>query len=75
MWHNIIKGVDIVSNNDNIYLENGYKNRDDYLESLSDDYGVPLETVYILAETLGESEEFDGLISALEDAEGMIYDE
>ena len=75
MWHNIIKGVDIVSNNDNIYLENGYKNRDDYLESLSNDYGVPLETVYILAETLGESEEFDGLISALEDAEGMIYDE
>ena len=64
-----------MSNNDNIYLENGYKNRDDYLESLSDDYGVPLETVYILAETLGESEEFDGLISALEDAEGMIYDE
>jgi len=40
--------------NNSIYLQNGYKNRDDYLESLSEDYGVPLEKVYILAETLGE---------------------
>jgi len=64
-----------MSNNDSIYLQNGYKNRDDYLESLSEDYGVPLETVYILAETLGENEEWDALISALEDAEGMIFDE
>ena len=60
--------------NNSIYLQNGYKNRDDYLESLSEDYGVPLETVYILAETLGENEEWDALISALEDAEGMIFD-
>jgi len=61
--------------NNSIYLQNGYKNKDDYLKSLSEDYGVPLETVYILAETLGENEEFDALISALEDAEGMIFDE
>jgi len=64
-----------MQNKDSIYLQNGYKNRDDYLESLSEDYGVPLETVYVLAEALGESEEWDALISALEDAEGMIYDE
>jgi len=64
-----------MQNKDSIYLQNGYKNRDDYLESLSEDYGVPLETVYSLAETLGESEEWDALISILEDAEGMIYDE
>ena len=62
-------------NKDSIYLQNGYKNRDDYLESLSEDYGVPLETVYVLAEALGESEEWDALISALEDVEGMIFDE
>ena len=61
--------------NNSIYLQNGYKNKDDYLKSLSEDYGVPLETVYVLAEALGESEEWDALISALEDAEGMIYDE
>ena len=61
-------------NNNNIYLQNGYDNRDDYLQCLAEDYGVPLETVYILAETLGENEEWDALISALEDAEGMIFD-
>ena len=61
--------------NNSIYLQNGYKNRDDYLESLAEDYGLPLEFVYSLADLLGESEEWDALISALEDAEGMIYDE
>ena len=53
------------TDNQNIYQQNGYDSRDDYLESLSEDYGVPLETVYVLAETLGESEEWDALISAL----------
>jgi len=63
-----------MSNNDSIYLENGYKNRDDYLESLADDYGLPLEFIHSLADML-KGEEFDGLINALEDAEGMFYDE
>lgn len=57
---------------DSIYLRNGFKNRDDYLKSLSEDYGVPLDVVYMLADTLGESEDFDGLITALEDTEGMF---
>lgn len=56
---------------DNAYIQNGYKDRDDYLQCMSDDYGVPIETVYSLADMLGESEEFDGLVSALEDAERM----
>jgi len=64
-----------MQNNDSIYLQNGYKNRTDYLKSLSEDYGIDLEMVKIIADTLGKSEDFDGLISALEDAEGMIYDE
>jgi len=63
-----------MSNNDSIYLENGYKNRDDYLQSLAEDYGLPLEFVHNLADLLGESEEFDGLISALEDAEDMFIE-
>jgi len=58
----------------NIYQQNGYDSRDDYLQCLADDYGVPLETVYSLADIM-PGEEFDGLISALEDAEGMIFDE
>jgi len=64
-----------MSNKDSIYLQNGYKNRDDYLQSLAEDYGLPLEFVYNLADLLGENEEWDALISALEDAEDMIYDE
>ena len=51
-----------------VYLENGYDNRDDYLRSLSEDYGVPLDAVLALAEVLGPDEDFDGLVSNLEDA-------
>ena len=56
----------------NIYQENGYADRDDYLTCLSEDYGVPIESVYSLAEMLGEHEDFDGLVSALEDIELMM---
>lgn len=53
----------------NIYQENGYADRDDYLTCLSEDYSVSIEDIYSLAETLGENEDFDGLVSALEDVE------
>ena len=56
----------------NAYIENGYKDRDDYLQCMSDDYNVPIEVVYSLADMLA-GEEFDGLISALEDAENMDW--
>lgn len=56
----------------NIYNENGYKNRVEYLESVAADYGVDYYTVECLADILGESEDFDGLISALEDMEYMF---
>ena len=52
--------------------ENGYENREDYFQCMSDDYGVPLEVVKSLADVLGEEEDFDGLVVALEDAEGMF---
>lgn len=55
----------------NIYQENGYASRKEYLKSLADEYGVSIHTVYSCAELLGESEDFDGLLSALEDAEAM----
>ncbi len=54
--------------NRDIYRENGYDDRDDYLRSLADDYGVPEEAVQALADILGPDEDFDGLISNLEDA-------
>ena len=54
---------------ENIYQKKGYKNRKDYLECLAADYCVPLDTVYALASVLGKNEDFDGLISSLEDFE------
>ena len=57
---------------ENIYQQNEYTDRDDYLTSLSEDYGVSIDDVYSLAEMLGENENFDGLICALEDAECLI---
>ena len=52
-------------NTANDYTANGYANRRDYLESLAEDYDR--STVFFLASVLGESEDFDGLITALED--------
>lgn len=50
-----------------IYIENGYDSRMEYLESLAADYGVPYSHVVALANLLGSSEDFDGLVTALED--------
>lgn len=50
-----------------IYEEFGYANRKEYLKSLAADFDVPYATVAALASMLGKSEDFDGLVSALED--------
>ena len=50
-----------------VYQENGYKDRADYLRCLAEDYGVDLLMVTELAELLGEQEDFDGLVSAVDD--------
>ena len=50
---------------ENIYQENGYADRGDYLNCLSEDYSVSIEDVYSLAEMLGENEDFDGLVVIL----------
>ena len=49
----------------NDYTANGFANRRAYLESLCEEYDR--ETVYMLAGLLGSSEDFDGLITSLED--------
>ena len=51
----------------NIYQENGYKDRRDYLANLAEEYDVPCATVFAAAAMLGETEDFDGLLSMLED--------
>ena len=57
------------SNNKDVYTSNGYKDREDYLNSLADDRGIDETTVNMLADMLGDSEDFDGLINALDDFE------
>jgi hypothetical protein len=44
-----------------IYKEHGFDSRQAYLESLSDEYDVSLETVESVSDLLGEDEDFDGL--------------
>jgi hypothetical protein len=48
-----------------IYTDNGYANRQEYLDELREEYG---ELVDILITVLPSSEDFDGLVTALEDA-------
>jgi len=53
----------------NPYIEEGYTNRKSYLHGVAEQFGVDYSTVAILADILGESEDFDGLITSLEDCE------
>lgn len=48
-----------------VYTENGYTNRKEYLDELREDYGALVD---IITSVLPASEDFDGLITALEDA-------
>lgn len=50
-----------------IYKENGFGYRNDYLKSLADNNGVDYSVVSSMAEVLGENEDFDELVTALED--------
>ena len=51
-----------------VYRENGYKDREDYLSCIAENYGLDLEQVVRpIADLLGPSEDFDGLIAMLED--------
>jgi len=50
-----------------IYQENGFTNRREYLDSLAAELGLDRDTVYLMATMLGPSEDFDGLVTSLED--------
>ena len=41
--------------------------RMEYLESLAEGFGADIEDVLAIAELLGESEDYDGLLTTLED--------
>ncbi len=57
----------------NIYKENGYDSRKEYLESLAVEYEVPYNIVVELASILGPNEDFDGLVISLEDRLKSMY--
>lgn len=51
------------------YTKHGYKDRNEYLESIADNHNIDPLAVNMIADILGESEDFDGLVSELEDLE------
>ena len=57
------KGVPIMT----IYQENGFESRKEYLLDLADNMGLDPSIVFALADMLGSNEDFDGLVTSLED--------
>lgn len=51
----------------NIYTIKGYKSREHYLRELAEEHGVDEDVVIVLAATYGPDEDFDGLVTAVED--------
>jgi hypothetical protein len=62
--------VQQIAANLELYLEYGAESRAEYLAMLADEYDVPLSTVRAMAGVLGPTEDFDGLVCALEDGDG-----
>lgn len=50
-----------------IYTEKGYRDRHEYLRELALTYGIAVRFVLAVADLLGPGEDFDGLVSSLED--------
>ena len=57
-----------------IYTDEGYKGRRDYVYSLAEEYEIPADVVVMIAQTLGQSEDFDGLVTWCQDHEGLMYE-
>ena len=50
-----------------IYTDNGFTDRAEYLYSLAEEFGMDINVVLNLAEILGPNEDFDGLVTTLQD--------
>jgi len=55
-----------------VYQAHGFNSREDYIDSLRDEYGA--EIVDAICSTLPESEDFDGLVTTLEEIAEMGED-
>ena len=51
----------------NDYTAHGYASRRDYLDSLAEEFDIDRDTVYMMSDVLGPTEDFDGLVTSLED--------
>lgn len=51
----------------NVYREHGYKDRKHYLECLAEEHKIDKWRVFALGDILGPGEDFDGLVTALQD--------
>ena len=60
------------TNTDSVYVKMGYKNRTDYLEDMADSTGVDSYVIDSIADILGPNEDFDGLVSAMDDYADMF---
>lgn len=49
------------------YCHDADATRDDYLKQLAEDYGVDHDAVLMMADLLGPDEDFDGLVSSIND--------
>jgi hypothetical protein len=54
------------------YKEEGCDDRAEYLEGLAEENGVALRMVWELAQLLGAEEDFDGLVTSLEDQAALM---
>jgi hypothetical protein len=59
---------------DNVYEMNGYTDRQEYLDDLADNMGLDRSIVSALADMLGENEDFDGLVTSLQDINPEDFD-
>lgn len=61
-----------MESNKNVYQEHGYRDRHEYLQSISEEYDTPIDVVITVADMLGPEEDFDGLIQFLIYSEGTF---
>jgi hypothetical protein len=50
----------------NLYKDNGYKSRTEYLKSLAEEFNISLSEVKMISELIGKEEDFDGLVSEIQ---------
>lgn len=70
---NSLHGTDaeVIAKQAKIYKRKGYANRAEYLQGLAEENGVDLDVVLAVSSVLGPYEDFDGLVSMVEDVAYM----